>query len=84
VKTLQLIPLRLQLSSNRPLTNLLKKGVVFLWSSHVQQAFEAVQQDLSIAPVLAIPNFNKSFVLKTDASNLGIGAVLLQDNHPIA
>jgi hypothetical protein len=69
---------------NRPLTNLLKKGVVFLWSSHVQQAFEAVQQDLSIAPVLAIPDFNKSFVLKTDTSNLGIGAVLLQDNHPIA
>jgi hypothetical protein len=67
-----------------PLTNLLKKGVVFLWSSTVQQAFEAVQHALSIAPVLSLPDFNKPFVLEIDASNLGIGAILLQEGHPIA
>jgi hypothetical protein len=50
----------------------------------VQQTFEAVEQALSTTPVLALPDFNKSFVLEMDASNLGIGAVLLQDNHPIA
>jgi hypothetical protein len=50
----------------------------------MQQTFEAVEQALSTTPVLALPDFNKSFVLETDASNLGIGAVLLQDNHPIA
>jgi hypothetical protein len=50
----------------------------------VQQTFEAVEQALSTTPVLALPDFNKSFVLETDASNLGIGAVLLQDNHSIA
>jgi hypothetical protein len=58
--------------------------VVFLWSSTMHQAFEAVQQALSTTPVLALPDFNKLFILETDASNLGIGAVLLQDIHPIA
>jgi hypothetical protein len=69
---------------SRPLTHLLKKGVLFIWSDTAQQAFEAVKQALTIAPVVALPDFNKPFVLEIDASNLGIGAVLLQDGHPIA
>ena len=62
---------------SKPLTNLLKKGVPFHWTQVEQQAFTALKQALISAPVLALPDFSKQFVIKTDACDTGVGAVLM-------
>jgi len=66
-----------------PLTDLLKKDA-FHWSTKSQQTFDSLKTTLTHAPVLALPNFAKPFVLETNASGTGIGAILSQDNHLIA
>lgn len=68
----------------KPLTNLLKKGVSFQWTSDTQQAFEVLKRALQQAPVLAVPNYQLPFVIETDACDVGIGAVLMKEGHPIA
>lgn len=68
----------------KPLTQLLKKNTVYKWSSVADTAFVALKNALVTAPVLAIPDFNKTFTIETDASDNGIGAVLQQQGHPIA
>ena len=67
-----------------PLNEVIKKNVVFKWGEKQEEAFNALKQKLTNAPILALPNFSKSFEIECDASNIGIGAVLLQEGHPIA
>lgn len=68
----------------KPLTELLKKDQVFVWTSTHQQAFTMLKDALCSAPVLALSDFNRAFHIETDASGSGIRAVLQQDGHPIA
>ena len=53
---------------SKPLTNLLKKGILFIWTSETQATFEALKLALTTAPVLTLPDFNKPFTTETDAS----------------
>jgi hypothetical protein len=68
----------------RPLSNLLKKNTMFIWTSEHDAAFSALKASLSTAPVLALPDFSQPFALETDACDNGVGAVLMQQGHPLA
>jgi hypothetical protein len=69
---------------SKPLSDLLKKGALFTWTPQLQRCFDTLKQALVTAPVLALPNFSKVFILETDASDKGIGVELMQGGHPIA
>jgi 8-oxo-dGTP pyrophosphatase MutT (NUDIX family)/predicted aspartyl protease len=64
-----------------PLYKLLKKDTVYEWTDLQQQAFENLREKLTQAPVVQYPDFNRPFLLYTDASQIGIGAVLAQKDN---
>jgi len=66
-----------------PLTALLKKEA-FSWTPEAEQAFGALKQTLTTAPVLQLPDFTKRFYVDCDASGSGFGAVLHQGDGAVA
>ena len=63
---------------SEPLSKLLRDATPYVWSDEQQKAFEALKLALTEAPLLTHPDWDKDFVLQTDASNLAIAAVLSQ------
>lgn len=64
-----------------PLTDILKE---FEWSNDSHAAFVNLKNHMEKLATLALPDFTKSFDVTTDASSVAIGAVLSQNNKPIA
>ncbi|KAE9070650.1 hypothetical protein PF010_g26181 [Phytophthora fragariae] len=71
-----------------PLTGLLRKSSAWEWGEKQTAAFEGLKQELTVRPLLAYPDFSRPFKLVTDASIVGLGAALMQDQgrgeQPIA
>ena len=61
-----------------PLHALTKKGIAFVWTPECHSAFQQLKQLLTTAPLLVYPQFDRPFMLETDASGSGLGAVLAQ------
>jgi hypothetical protein len=68
----------------KPMTELLKKGVKFVWSEECDQAFHTLRKHLTSAPVLTPPDMSKPFEVFCDASGTDFGCVLMQENRVIA
>lgn len=67
----------------RPLTELLKRGR-FKCDLELEEAFQKLKEALSATSVLVLPDLSKPFTVEIDASQYGIGAVLMQERHPVA
>ena len=67
-----------------PLTNLTRKTVGWNWTGRCQDAFEKLKHSLAEAPLLHTPDEAKPYQVITDASDYGLGAILLQEGRPVA
>jgi hypothetical protein len=62
----------------KPMTELLKKGVKFMWSEACAKVFHTLRQHLTSAPVLVQPDNSKPFEVFCDVSGMGLGCVLME------
>ncbi|GJW50975.1 putative reverse transcriptase domain-containing protein [Tanacetum coccineum] len=69
---------------SKPLTKLTQKNKKYEWGTEEDEAFQTLKQKLCSAPILALPEGTKNFVVYCDASHKGYGAVLMQREKVIA
>jgi ribonuclease HI len=68
----------------RPMTELLRKDKKFVWSEACEKSFQELKKRLTSAPVLVLPDNQKSFVIFCDASRHGLGCVLMQEGRVVS
>jgi hypothetical protein len=69
---------------SKPMMELLVKGNTFEWTSRHETSFQELKKKLTTTPVLTMPDMEKPFSIYCDASNHGLGCVLMQDGHIVA
>ncbi|XP_057746830.1 uncharacterized protein LOC130966088 [Arachis stenosperma] len=67
-----------------PLTRLTRKDAPFVWTPECEESFQALKQKLTTAPMLVLPEPNKSFEVYCDASLKGLRCVLMQHRNVVA
>ena len=56
----------------------------FKWNEEAKEAIRKLKIAMAEIPVLAVPDFTRPFVVETDASYKGLGAMLMQQGRPLA
>jgi hypothetical protein len=69
---------------NKPITELLEKDKKFKWTSTCEASVQKLKKQLTTAPILVMPDMEKLFSIYCDASDQGLGCVLMQDGHVVA
>lgn len=67
-----------------PLRTLLRKDIAWVWTEAQQRSYEMLRESLVNAPILSFFDATKPVTLSVDASQMGVGAVLIQDGRPVA
>jgi hypothetical protein len=66
------------------MTELLEKGKTFEWTSTREASFQELKKRLTTAPVLTMPDMEKTLSIYCDTSGQGLGCLLMQEDHVVA